>query len=313
MLSKDPDRGGIRVKFWRFCDFLPEYRAEIPVDLIVDVPWVCVCDELVGDRVNRRKVRVSSGVTLPDARAEVLFQLGKFTQSFTTMANIYSEQLLGEYLNVPILPEVDGFLCLHLDVLMDLYSKDRSRSQDKIDVPVMRAYFEQRRVTRNALYHDAVNTSNNLTYYERAMVCHWLHDNLGEEARTPKGILKWMCTPVSAHAYTLYTCGVRCMGDDLQGAFNVMMDFESRRSLFSTDPERETLERFEEWIFSNTDKYGDAGLRQWGLDSGDHQHKWDPYDALPAEWVDERALKTRKARAVCILSCKGTTSLIGIS
>jgi hypothetical protein len=38
-------------------------------------------------------------------------------------------------------------------------------------------------------------------------------------------------------------------------------------------------------MFERSQAAGIAGEYQWGLDVGDHQDAWNPYDGLPYHWI----------------------------
>ena len=49
--------------------------------------------------------------------------------------------------------------------------------------------------------------------------------------------------------------------------------------------EHECLAKMEEEMFEHSQVAGIAGEYQWGLDAGDHQNAWNPYDGLPDHWI----------------------------
>ena len=51
------------------------------------------------------------------------------------------------------------------------------------------------------------------------------------------------------------------------------------------DVELECLAKLEEELFERSQAAGIAGECQWGLDAGDHQDAWNPYDGLPDHWI----------------------------
>ena len=57
------------------------------------------------------------------------------------------------------------------------------------------------------------------------------------------------------------------------------------------DVERECLDKLEEEMFERSKAAGIAGEWQWGLDAGDHQDAWDPYDGLPYHWIHAEQLE----------------------
>ncbi|KAF8956267.1 hypothetical protein BDZ97DRAFT_1763938 [Flammula alnicola] len=54
--------------------------------------------------------------------------------------------------------------------------------------------------------------------------------------------------------------------------------------LVDIDVDKECLESLEELMFERSSKAGMAGNCQWGLDAGDHQECWDPYQGIPSYW-----------------------------
>lgn len=71
------------------------------------------------------------------------------------------------------------------------------------------------------------------------------------------------------------------------------------------DVDKECLAQFEELLFERSARAGVAGNRQWGLDIGEHQSCWDPYEGLPEIWnheglrvEDEEELEVRQSRGL---------------
>jgi len=58
------------------------------------------------------------------------------------------------------------------------------------------------------------------------------------------------------------------------------------------DVERECLAKLEEEMFERSQAAGIAGEYQWGLDAGDHQDTWNPYDGLPCHWIHADRLES---------------------
>ncbi|KAG6824176.1 hypothetical protein H0H93_002476, partial [Arthromyces matolae] len=50
------------------------------------------------------------------------------------------------------------------------------------------------------------------------------------------------------------------------------------------DVDAESLTLLEEEMFERSKEAGAAGNWQWGLDAGDHQGRWNPYEGLPPDW-----------------------------
>ena len=54
----------------------------------------------------------------------------------------------------------------------------------------------------------------------------------------------------------------------------------------AVDVDLECLGDFERRIFECSEQAGEAGFEQWGLDAGDHQGAWIPYQGVPGGWED---------------------------
>jgi hypothetical protein len=50
------------------------------------------------------------------------------------------------------------------------------------------------------------------------------------------------------------------------------------------DVDMESIRALEERMFEVSKEAGRAGYYQWGLDEGDHEDKWFPYEHVPADW-----------------------------
>ena len=71
----------------------------------------------------------------------------------------------------------------------------------------------------------------------------------------------------------------------IQRAWNVQLKSgDMGKKITSQDVDLECLRDFERRIFDATKQAGQAGYFQWGLDAGDHQEAWDPYDSVPEDW-----------------------------
>ena len=58
-----------------------------------------------------------------------------------------------------------------------------------------------------------------------------------------------------------------------------MIQVNSQRPLYDEiDVELECIMSLENFMFENSIDAGISGNYQWGLDAGDHQDLWDPYD-----------------------------------
>jgi len=57
-----------------------------------------------------------------------------------------------------------------------------------------------------------------------------------------------------------------------------------RPDIGDVDVDRESIGMLEERMFEVSKEAGRAGYYQWGLDEGDHQDKWFPYENVPSGW-----------------------------
>ena len=71
----------------------------------------------------------------------------------------------------------------------------------------------------------------------------------------------------------------------LERAWEIQANGDAELLWQEVDVERECLTKLEEEMFERSRAAGIAGEYQWGLDAGDHQDTWNPYDGLPDYWV----------------------------
>ncbi|KAF8171255.1 hypothetical protein K438DRAFT_1613279 [Mycena galopus ATCC 62051] len=72
--------------------------------------------------------------------------------------------------------------------------------------------------------------------------------------------------------------------------FKIAWEYQGRARVSQfrhTDVDRECLGYFEEHLFKNSKRAGQAGNHQWGLDAGAHQDRWNPYVDIPYDWNHE--------------------------
>lgn len=139
----------------------------------------------------------------------------------------------------------------------------------------------------------------NLSVTELGQIANWLDSYL---LQGPKRRHLWLGRACQAHAATLLIAyRTRNMLQDqtdhsqdsempdqhiLQTAWTIQMRFQSMDTEFIIDVDKECLALFEERLFEVSKHAGPAGDYQWGLDSGDHQDKWDPWGDIPSHWKD---------------------------
>lgn len=167
-----------------------------------------------------------------------------------------------------------------------------AESQDSKFVPA-KAWLESQKINvRTGL----VWYMGNLPVIERAQLANWFetHIALGNK----KLRYEWLGRLPIAHACTLYIAALLRQGagtwtgtsfaDDvemLQHAWKIQMEDPPPERIFANiDVDKECLERLEEAMFERSAQAGRAGHYQWGLDAGDHQEGWNPYDGTPIEW-----------------------------
>lgn len=69
--------------------------------------------------------------------------------------------------------------------------------------------------------------------------------------------------------------------------------------LGSVNVDRECIMTLEEWMFiSECVEAGKAGNQQWGLDAGDHQSNWDPYNDTPNYMIKQTRSDPEEERVV---------------
>ena len=130
-----------------------------------------------------------------------------------------------------------------------------------------------------------------LDFATRAQIHNWIFENV---PGANKAFHQWVGRYVVAHAVTLFLA-YRLQSEDqpedqqelLSRAWRVQVCAESMGDRHeAVDVDLECLSHFERRIFECSEEAGEAGFEQWGLDAGDHQDAWNPYQDLPADWED---------------------------
>ena len=152
---------------------------------------------------------------------------------------------------------------------------------------------------KKSLSTTVIPFTGNLTIEERGQISNWFN------AHVPKASLqrrKWVGLLPLAHATTLFIAmrlvqaasgsekdqklkGATAEGIKLyiEEAWKVQVD--AQRSCFDeVDVEKECLASLECLMFENSKDADVAGHQQWGLDTGDHQECWNPYEGLAEIW-----------------------------
>jgi hypothetical protein len=74
----------------------------------------------------------------------------------------------------------------------------------------------------------------------------------------------------------------------LQAAWKRQNDPEDTTHRWKVDVDKEAIENLEKGMFEHSEETAQSGNWQWGLDAGDHQGKWCPYNELPSDWSTRR-------------------------
>lgn len=201
-------------------------------------------------------------------------------------------------MDATLLPHVDVFIAL-LD-----WTPDRHTSGLKADtVPILAFAWEAMQHSRlPAERQGMVSYAGNLTVIERAQIISWFNDCIpGAVTRKQE----WITGVPIAHAYTLVLAS-RLYESDLEASsmdkepddsqpFVLTPDLLQRAwqlQVSETDPRShgivgvdcECIAAFEERLFECSARAGLASFCQWGLDAGDHQARWIPYNEIPSDW-----------------------------
>lgn len=142
-----------------------------------------------------------------------------------------------------------------------------------------------------ALQAGLVPLSDDLDTISHAQVHNWIWLNVPGAKST---FHEWVAKQVVGHAITLLLAQrlrseTNPEGEEesslIQRAWNVQLKSgDMGKKITSQDVDLECLRDFERRIFDATKQAGQAGYFQWGLDAGDHQEAWDPYDSVPEDW-----------------------------
>ena len=77
----------------------------------------------------------------------------------------------------------------------------------------------------------------------------------------------------------------------LEAAWKYQCNAVHPQASSAVDIDKECLSILEEGLFTRSQAAGQAGSYQWGLDAGDHQNRWNPYDDLPSHWYHDDELE----------------------
>ncbi|CAA7270203.1 unnamed protein product [Cyclocybe aegerita] len=249
-----------KVRWWRSCLFMDD---KIQPDSTTLVEQGDIVDELWDDRAARRQIR-----------------LGRWKHAHEIET---SEDILADPTSIPFSNEVECALRPAEGVLRDLLLDPQV--VDSNQVPAKR----QLEMEKKPLTRTIVPEVGSLSLLDRAQVSNWFEINISKD---PNLRQEWLAYLPIAHAHTVLIAS-RLRGyqvfQELTEVALIDRAWEVQRTgtpsvLIDVDVDRDSLERLEEQMFERSERAGVAGHYQWGLDSGDHQGGWDPYQGLPYHW-----------------------------
>jgi hypothetical protein len=162
--------------------------------------------------------------------------------------------------------------------------------------------------------------TGDLTLTDQARTANWFFNNI-EGAKT--NVSEWLGRPPIAHAHTILVASRKpylhqstdiADGSDSpenkeaalwKAAWNYLM---TAHYLPAADVDLECLTALEERMFERSNRAGASGNWQWGLDVGEHQDRWNPYNGLPTHWNFDDRDQHESELEVCGLECFSVSS-----
>ena len=139
--------------------------------------------------------------------------------------------------------------------------------------------------------------TGNLSVDDRAKIANWFETHIAIDKKLRN---KWLGLLPLAHTFTLFI-GSQLLQvekppqktdvaklshqERMEMAWEIQVNGDVELLWQEVDVDRECLTKLEEEMFERSKAAGIAGEYQWGLDAGDHQDTWNPYDGLPSHWV----------------------------
>jgi hypothetical protein len=180
----------------------------------------------------------------------------------------------------PYSPEVDEALSPSISTLKTLWMAPETVEDSNIPA---KKWLEDR---NENLRKTLIPYTGNLNIRERGEIANWYETHISKDTRL-RG--EWMGSLPTAHATTLFIAyHLSKKSKDKQELYLEkawkLQEAGTLSLLEEVDVDKECLGRLEEQMFEKSSRAGPAGNYQWGLDAGDHQGAWDPYDGAPGEW-----------------------------
>ncbi|KAH7907135.1 hypothetical protein BJ138DRAFT_1215655, partial [Hygrophoropsis aurantiaca] len=267
--SGRPLPGTWKVAWWYGCKF---GNSGKPGDIVDEKDLV---DELWHDSKRRREIRLGEWVHACQVPAE--------------------EDVIMGYLEINYSEAIDQILRPQTDTLQKLLNFPDPMHY--CDLPVGQ-YLISKNQSPLTTGGYGIKFSGDLNPLEYAGIANWFHHHIPGAKNAPHA---WLgCAPL-AHAFTLIVAHQK------QHVFQCLPDFPSSASVneqsafilnsawkslqqktkhqgIYVDVDKECLWALERRMFEDSMDAGRAGNQQWGLDMGEHQHGWNPYEGLPTEW-----------------------------
>ena len=190
----------------------------------------------------------------------------------------------------PYTHEVDCALQPHIKLLTKLLHEgveDLSCLSER-DIPALQFVRKNRLSQISAARTGIIPLVGDLDVMSRAQIHNWIYVNVPGASKT---FHEWIGKLVVAHCITL-VLAYRLRSEEapedkdlLQQAWRIQTTAdEVGERIVPVDVDLECLRALEERMFECSEKAGEAGFQQWGLDAGDHQDAWDPYLGIPSDW-----------------------------
>lgn len=205
--------------------------------------------------------------------------------------------------SVPFTEEVDEILSPFQGLLSNILWLNFDALEDE-HIP---AYEYLKSQKKNIM--QPVSFSGPLSILERAQIINWFEKKISKNT-SRKVRTKWNGLLPLAHAYTLFLTS-RVTHQDLFEREEMRLATEDKKidpdiqftpvdylnegwrrqrnqvpRQEAVDVDLECLQRLEEEMFEVSTRAGPAGNFQWGLDVGQHQDRWYPYQNLPSHLND---------------------------
>jgi len=204
------------------------------------------------------------------------------------------EDILSDPSSVPYTPEIHNALAPSIQILRKIFLNPEDQDADA--VPAKKWLESQGKDVRTGI----VPFAGNLSVIERAKLGNWFEIHI---AAGDKSLRRhWLGLLPFAHTCTLWlVCLIRMHKGELQ-KFDIDDDKKVLEAAWKeqttisaeqiwkdqVDVDKESLERLEEEMFQRSVLAGIAGNYQWGLDAGDHQGGWNPYEDTEHLHIDDR-------------------------